>query len=85
MFSSSNMILNRKEREYKSNLHELMVKDDDEMRERANRMTVGNFIAVHGFLKIQQVRNENGKHRGRYLVLPRRLIACQLPSQTAAN
>lgn len=79
------MVSNRIKQENKNNLHTVMVRDDDEMRERANRLTAGDFIGVHGFLKLRHVRHEDGKYRGKYLVLPRGLVVCQLASQTASN
>lgn len=71
------MWLNRKEQRYKSNLHDVVIKKDDEIRQRANRMDAGASVLIHGYLKSEHIRNQNGSMRISSYIRPTKLIVCQ--------
>lgn len=71
------MPLNRKEQRYKKNLHQVMIMEDDEFQQRANRLDVGAGVYIHGYLKTESVCKESAILRLMYYIRPSKLIICK--------
>lgn len=71
--NSCDFQLNRKEQGYKTNLHTLMIKHDENLRERG-RMDCGTGFLIHGFLETRSIRTIDGKLRSTYFIGPRQMV-----------
>lgn len=71
------MVLNRKEQVYKRRLHQILIKYDENMRQRANCIDVGANVFIHGFLKSESVRNKDEKLRSMYYIRPTKLVVIE--------
>lgn len=71
------MSLHRREQNYKKNLHQVMVMEDDEIQQRAIRLDIGAGVYIHGCLKTEHVRKQNAILRLMYYIRPSKLIVCQ--------
>lgn len=54
-----------------------MIKDDDNMRQRAGSIDVGTNVFIHGFLKTESARTTDEKVRSMYLIRPTKLVVSQ--------
>lgn len=76
LFIQSN-ILNRKDQQYRRRLHQVLIKGNDQMRERASTLEVGVMVSIHGFLKTESARIKDDKHRSVYYICAEKLIVNQ--------
>lgn len=58
-------------------MHQVMIKDNDNMRQQANSLDAGTGVLIHGSLNSNFVRDEEGKSRIMYYIRPRQLIVSQ--------
>lgn len=75
----------RKEQANRQNVHIVLIRDNDELRQRANRMDIGDDVFIHGFLSSTYERNQEGQSRLVYRIRPRELIFCQKPANLVRN
>lgn len=74
---SRNSIYNRREQRYQPNRHQLLIPNDDNLRDIANNIEVGSRLFVHGQLKSFYNETNDGHKKIVYYIRPRKLIVNQ--------
>lgn len=58
-------------------MHQVLIRDNDKMRQLASSLDAGSGVFIRGFLKTEVTRTKDGKTRGLYYIRPRKLIVNQ--------
>lgn len=74
---TGNISWNRKEQQYKRRIHQVLIKDNDKMRQLASSLDAGSGVFIRGFLRTEIARTKDGKTRPLYYIRPRKLIVNQ--------
>lgn len=75
----------RKLNDYTKSYHQVMIKDDEHMRQQATVLGEDAEVFIHGYLHTRPAQAVDGNMRGIYYIRPRQLVIRKLGSNESAK